>query len=52
MPKVLETFLKNLNDKDAEEIWLHLDGHPLVISDMIEFIIDSHPELAKRACGN
>lgn len=52
MPEILKAFLKNLNDKDAEEVWLYLDGDPRAISDMIEFIVDSHLELSKRVCGN
>jgi hypothetical protein len=45
MDTVLEQFLKNLSNEDADRIWTYLDGTPLAIEEMVKVISDSHPSL-------
>jgi hypothetical protein len=48
MPEVLEQFLTNLEDEDAENVWSYLDVTPYVESEIIDTICDTHPNLASR----
>jgi hypothetical protein len=45
MIKKLIEFLKELNDKDADELWLYLDGNPEAIEEMTMVIAESHPNI-------
>lgn len=49
MPEVLKKFLESLNDNDAKEIWNYLDGWPCVAQDIIEIVVDAHPEIRALA---
>jgi len=43
MPKKLAEFLKSLNNKEQEEVWLWLDSNPNAIEEMIMLIaLKSH----------
>jgi len=45
MPDKLKLFLETLTDEEADAMWLYLDGDPRAAGDMIELIIESHPNL-------
>jgi len=51
MPIELYEFLRTLPDPVADKIWTFLDGDPDCVSDMIEFIAETHVELTEKVCN-
>lgn len=51
MNKKLREFLQSLDDKDADDIWDYLDGDRYCRQEMIEVIIESHPQLNEPFFG-
>ena len=45
MNEKLKTCLEGLSNAEAEEIWAWLDENPKAIEEMIEVVVDSHPDL-------
>ena len=45
IPPVLRSILTELGDADAEELRTWLDDTPDAVSEMIDILCDSHPEL-------
>ena len=43
IPNKLKKFLENLDDKDADEMWLYFDG--CLVGELVECIINSHLNL-------
>ena len=51
VPEPLRAFLRDLNDPDADTIWVWLDTHPYVRLHMIQEIANSHEELQLQLTG-
>ena len=49
--RIMKSFLVKLSDRDAESVWLYLDATPHAVTNMIDYVADNHPKLAKRVCG-
>jgi len=45
-PEPLMSFLQKCDNETADAIWLWLDENPGAVSDMIEIVCDSHPEIS------
>ena len=52
MPKTLKTFLSNLTEKQAIEIWLYLDATPHAATAMIDLMLREHPNVRKQWAKN
>jgi hypothetical protein len=49
MKRAFKTWLKELPDEEARQLWIHLDSG--MISDVIDVIANSHLEVRKKLCG-
>lgn len=48
VPEFLAKFLENLSDKETKELWDFLDGINMCELDMIDVMLDSHPNVVKQ----
>ena len=48
MPKFLKEWLASLTDEQAETLWEYFDGNPMLATDLVMAVVNSHQKLLKE----